>query len=100
MLTVTEAQLMAWLSPVLWPFLRILAVFTSAPVLSSRAFPLRAKIGLALLVALSAQATLQDQPVISMDGPDALGAVKIPRTEYLKRLAKAVEAKCEFGGKA
>lgn len=75
MLTVTEAQLMAWLSPVLWPFLRILAVFTSAPVLSSRAFPLRAKIGLALLVALSAQATLQDQPVISMDGPDALGAV-------------------------
>ena len=75
MLTVTEAQLMAWLSPILWPFLRILAVFTSAPVLSSRAFPLRARIGLALLVALSAQATLQDQPVISMDGPDALGAV-------------------------
>ena len=31
---------------------------------------------------------------------DALGAVKIPRAEYLTRLAKAVELKCEFGGVA
>ena len=31
---------------------------------------------------------------------EALGAVKIPRAEYLKRLAEAVELKCEFGGEA
>lgn len=60
---------MAWLSPVLWPFFRVLAVFTAAPVFSSKAFPLRAKIGLALLVALSAQASLSTQPQVSFNGP-------------------------------
>ena len=75
MISLTEAQLAAWVSPVLWPFLRILAVFTSAPVLSSRAFPVRAKIGLAFFVAFAAQPSLPDQAVISIVGPDALGAV-------------------------
>ena len=27
MISFTEAQLMAWLTPVLWPFLRVLALF-------------------------------------------------------------------------
>lgn len=73
MIAISEAQLMAWLSPLLWPFLRVLAVFTAAPVLSSRAFPLRAKIGLAFLIALAAQASLPPQPVIDLNGPLALG---------------------------
>ena len=55
MITFTEAQLMAWLSPVLWPFLRVLAVLTVAPVFSMRVIPMRVKIGLAFLVALCAQ---------------------------------------------
>lgn len=75
MLTVTEAQVAAWLSPVLWPFLRILAVFTAAPVFSSKAFPLRVRIALSLLVAVAAQGALGHQPVISMAGPDAIGVV-------------------------
>jgi flagellar biosynthetic protein FliR len=70
-----EAQLVAWLSPLLWPFLRVLAVFTAAPLFSSRAFPLRARIALAMFIALAAQPSLQNQPVINMGGPDALGAV-------------------------
>ena len=52
MLTFTEAQLMAWVTPVLWPFLRVLGVFTTAPVFSSRAFPVRARIGLAFMLSL------------------------------------------------
>ena len=36
MLTFSEAQLMAWLTPVLWPFLRVLGVFTTAPIFSAR----------------------------------------------------------------
>ena len=75
MISITEAQLVAWLSPVLWPFLRILAVFSAAPVLSSRAFPLRAKVALSLLVAFAAQPSLTDLPVIRINGPEALGAV-------------------------
>lgn len=75
MIVFSETQLMAWLSPLIWPFLRTLAVFTSAPVLSSRAFPVRARIGLAFFVALAAQPTLGGQPVIGINDPQALGAV-------------------------
>lgn len=66
---------MAWLSPVLWPFLRVLAVFTVAPVFSMRVIPMRAKIGLAFLVALCAQAVLSPQPVIGVNDRAALSAV-------------------------
>ena len=67
MITFTEAQLVAWISPILWPFLRVLAVFTVAPVFSMRAIPMRLKVGLAFLVALCAQAVLPEQPVISVN---------------------------------
>jgi flagellar biosynthetic protein FliR len=59
----------------MWPFLRTLAVFTSAPVFSSRAFPVRARIGLAFFVALAAQPSLGLQPVISITDSAAFGAV-------------------------
>lgn len=75
MISFDEARLMAWLSPLLWPFLRVLAVFTAAPLFSSRAFPLRARIALAMFIALAAQPSLQNQPIINLNGPDALGAV-------------------------
>ncbi len=75
MITFSEAQLMAWLSPMVWPFLRVLAMFTSAPVFSSRTFPVRARIALAFFVALAAQPFLGTQPVISIGGPDAAAAV-------------------------
>jgi len=75
MIALTESQIVAWLSPLIWPFLRVLAVFTSAPIFSSRAFPLRARVGLALLIAIAAEPSLTGQPVINMTGPDALGAV-------------------------
>lgn len=75
MLSFNEAQFAAWASPVFWPFLRTLAMFTSAPIFSSRAFPMRAKIALALLVALATEATLPAAPVIGFNSPEALGAV-------------------------
>lgn len=75
MLTFTEAQLMAWVTPVLWPFLRVLGVFTTAPVFSSRAFPVRARIGLAFMVALCAQATLDTPPMIGLNDAAMLGTL-------------------------
>ncbi len=75
MITFSEAQLLAWLSPMLWPFLRVLALFTSTPVFSSRVFPVRARIALAFFVALAAQPFLGTQPVVSMNGTGAMGAV-------------------------
>jgi len=75
MITFSESQLMAWLTPVLWPFLRVLAVFTAAPIFSVRAFPVRARIGLALLIAVAAQASLPVMPVVDLNGPAVLGVV-------------------------
>ena len=75
MITFSEAQLAAWISPILWPFLRVLALFTAMPILSMRVVPVRARIALAFLIALAAQPTLAGQPVIGVDSPHALGAV-------------------------
>lgn len=66
---------MAWISPVLWPFVRVLALFSTAPVFSQKSIPVRAKVGLAFLVAVCAQATLIDQPVVSINSPQALGTL-------------------------
>ena len=75
MISISEAQLVAWISPILWPFLRVLAVFTAAPVFSSRVFPLRARIALAFLIAYAAQASMPQQVVVSVNDPEALGVV-------------------------
>lgn len=75
MITFSEDQLVTWLSPMVWTFLRTLAIFTSAPIFSSRSFPVRAKIALAFFIALAAQPSLEGQPIISITGTDAAGAV-------------------------
>lgn len=75
MIGIDEALLVQWLSPILWPFLRILAVFSVAPVFSSRSFPLRAKIGLAFLIALAVQASLPDGPLVGVNDKDVAGVV-------------------------
>lgn len=75
MIGIDEALLVQWLSPILWPFLRILAVFSVAPVFSSRSFPLRAKIGLAFLIALAVQASLPDGSLVGVNDKDVAGVV-------------------------
>ena len=51
MVVFSDAQLQAWLAAFLLPFIRILALFSAAPLLSMRAVPARARIGLAFLIA-------------------------------------------------
>lgn len=75
LISISEAQLAAWISPIFWPFLRVLALFTSAPVFSSRAIPIRAKVVLAFLVALAMQAGLPDSPIIGFTDPRAVEVV-------------------------
>ncbi len=52
MFSFTEAQLSAWYGALFWPLVRVLALFSVAPVLSHRAIPARIKIALAVGVAL------------------------------------------------
>jgi flagellar biosynthetic protein FliR len=67
MITFTEAQLLGWIAPLLWPFLRALALFSALPVLSQRAVPVRVRIGLAAFIALAAQPTLPPPPAGALD---------------------------------
>ena len=49
-------------------------MFTAAPVFSQKAIPMRVKVGLAFLVAVCAQAVL-DQPMVAVNSPQALTCV-------------------------
>ena len=75
MLTFTEAQVLAWISPLLWPFLRILALFSALPVMGQRNVPMRLRVALAFLIALCAQVTLPAMPVIPLDSGPAMLAI-------------------------
>jgi flagellar biosynthesis protein FliR len=57
-LSFNEAQVLAWITPLLWPFLRALALFTALPVLGQRGVPARVRVALAAFIALAAQASL------------------------------------------
>jgi flagellar biosynthesis protein FliR len=72
MLTFTEAQVLAWITPLLWPFIRVLALFGTVPVLGQRNVPLRVRVALAFLIALCAQASLPPIPVIPLASAQAL----------------------------
>ncbi len=67
MLTFTEAQLLAWLSPLFWPFIRVLALFSALPVLGQRSVPARVRVGLALLIVVAAQPSLPPMPDVALD---------------------------------
>ncbi len=50
MIQVTSLQWEAWLSLYFWPLLRIMALITTAPILSEKSIPRSAKLGLGLLI--------------------------------------------------
>jgi flagellar biosynthesis protein FliR len=52
MISFTDTQLLGWLNGFLLPFFRILALMSSAPILSSRSIPVRFRIALSGLVAM------------------------------------------------
>ena len=62
---------MAWVSPLLWPFLRVLALFGTLPVFAQRSVPMRLRVALAFLIAVCAQASLPPMPVIPLDSSAA-----------------------------
>ena len=58
MITFTEAQIVAWLQPLLWPFLRAMAMFQAMPIFGTRSVPMRVRIGLAAFIAIASQNSL------------------------------------------
>lgn len=72
MITFTEAQIVGWITPLIWPFLRALALFGALPVLGTRGVPMQVRIALAGFIALAAQATLPPVQPVALDSPLAL----------------------------
>src|SRR6185369_9233127 len=69
--SVTAAQLAAWTVAFLWPFIRILALVSTAPVLGDPIVPRRIKVALAALLALLMAPTIGPAaavPVVSAGG--------------------------------
>lgn len=52
MFSITTEQLNSWLSTLIWPLARILALLASTPLLGSSSIPTQTKLGLAVLLAI------------------------------------------------
>ncbi len=91
---------MAWITPLLWPFLRTLSLFTTMPVLSQRSVPLRVRVSLAFLITVCAQASLPEMPVVPLDSPLAVLMViqQVLIGLSLGFAARIVFASIEFAG--
>ena len=72
MLTFTDTQVLEWITPLLWPFLRVLALFSAMPVFGQKGVPARVRVALAFLIAFCAQASLPAMPVIPLDSAAAV----------------------------
>jgi flagellar biosynthesis protein FliR len=100
MITFSEAQVMAWISPFLWAFFRVVGLFTAAPVISMKTIPQRVRIALAALIVLAAQPSLPPMGAIALNSPEAL---MVALQQVLIGLtigfaAKVVFAAIEFAG--
>ena len=71
MISVTTAQLNAWLAAFAWPLARILALIASAPVIGNPSLPASVKIGLGLLLTVLVAPLLPAPP--SLDPASATG---------------------------
>jgi flagellar biosynthetic protein FliR len=58
MISVTSAQLTAWIAAFLFPLARILALISSSPVLGNKQIPIRVKVGLAVLITIVVAPTI------------------------------------------
>jgi flagellar biosynthetic protein FliR len=66
MISLTDAQLNAWLIGFIWPLTRILGLLMVAPVFGHRSVPARVKIGLGIFIALIISPTLPPMPDVGL----------------------------------
>lgn len=73
MLSITSAQIDAWIAVFLWPFLRILALFLADPFFGHRATPRRVRVGFAVILAVVVAPLIPPIPPIPLDSILAWG---------------------------
>jgi flagellar biosynthetic protein FliR len=67
--SVTDAQIDAWLGLLVWPFFRILAIFSVDPFFSSRGIPVRVRVGLAIMLSILIAGVIPPMPPVSPVSP-------------------------------
>lgn len=72
MISITSAQLSAWLGLFVWPFVRILALLSTDPIFGNRAVPFRIKLALAIMITVVVSPTLDPMPNIDPGSPAGL----------------------------
>lgn len=72
MMDLTDAMISQWLADVMWPFIRIGALFSVAPVLNLRQIPVRFRALLAFLIAWLLVPVLPAMPVVPIFSAEAL----------------------------
>ena len=75
MLSFTSEQLFGWAAAFLWPFIRILALIGTAPVLNHTAIPPQVKVGLAMAIAIIVSPTLPTLPATALNSWNAFGVL-------------------------
>src|SRR6218665_4146516 len=101
MISFTEAQLLVWLIPLLWPFVRTLALFAGMPIFSQRNVPMRVRVGLALFISVCAQPSLPAMPVTPLESLPTLLLLLVQQLLIGLSLGFAVRlvfASLEFAG--
>lgn len=76
MLSFTDAELTHWIGQFFWPFIRILALFGAAPAFNSVSIPVRAKVALALVIAVAVAGTVKQTAPLDLSWNTAVLAVQ------------------------
>ena len=69
---ITDAELTGWVASLMWPFMRIGAMFAAMPILSARSVPVRVRILLALVIAWVLVPVIPDPPAVDLISAEAL----------------------------
>jgi flagellar biosynthesis protein FliR len=75
MVNLLDTQILLWISSWFLPFVRILGLISTAPILSSRNIPARAKIALAALLAIMVLPFLAPVEGLTLASPSAWGVL-------------------------
>ena len=71
MISISSLQVEQWIGAFFWPFLRVLALLSTAPLFSASQVPVQVRVGLAVVVALALAPALPAMPPVRLDS--ALG---------------------------
>ncbi len=71
-MNITGAELIAWLSTLLWPFMRVSAMFVAAPIFSARSIPVRIRVLFGFFIAWVLMPVIPEPPVVDLISGEAL----------------------------